>query len=516
MNKELNQYINRFSEQLKKLNLKTFENESLTELINSRKADLNNLFMAGMGASTLFLRLGAVYLLVRKLKQGNIQDDAILTKQIVENLHDILPSDTNWKIIWEICASEESNLWVSPIAKEKGEQQNLLEKFITFRNKYVHGAILLDELHINDLVKGLNVMNELISVHGNLFNEFNLYLKEDSYYLSYNKEEFCLHPFIQKGESDTPYIFQGLYQNKSIPELIGVEFGDVVKQDNKEAYAEVFDPLTKTLRNGTGQLFLHTDRMKYYLDCFVGREREIDAILNWINTETDKNVLPIYSEAGMGKGALTAGVIDQLLNDSIPVMYHFCGSGLANSLQSVLYHFILQGKNMPGMNGAGIWKVKDELLKNKMDRLPSRYFDAIKLFQSLLQNCYSPSQKYKDKPLVIIIDGLDEAAVINSQLKITDWFYTYNDKDEIESHWISPPSIKWIFTYRFLPEKEKQGFQLGGRFGLEENSLVQPLQGLTDTAVREALKQFEVSEEFVQAVLEKGAVDMKVSEVCSH
>ena len=37
-----------------------------------------------------------------------------------------------------------------------------------------------------------------------------------------------------------------------------------------------------------------------------------------------------------------------------------------------------QGKNMPGMNGAGVWKVEDEALQRKMDRLPSRYFDAIK------------------------------------------------------------------------------------------------------------------------------------------
>jgi hypothetical protein len=32
------------------------------------------------------------------------------------------------------------------------------------------------------------------------------------------------------------------------------------------------------------------------------------------------------------------------------------------------------------------------------------------------------------------------------------------------------------------------------------------LQGLTEESVREALKKFEVSEEFVQTVIERGAV----------
>jgi hypothetical protein len=158
------------------------------------------------------------------------------------------------------------------------------------------------------------------------------------------------------------------------------------------------------------------------------------------------------------------------------------------------------------MNGAGVWKVEDEILQRKMERLPSRYHDAIKLFQTLLTDCYSPTAKYKDKPLVIVVDALDEAAVANSQLKISDWFYTYNDKDEIEEDWTSPNHIKWIFTYRSLPDKTKSGFQLGGRFAIQEMSMVQPLQGLTEDAVREALNKFEVSDDFVQAVLEKGAI----------
>jgi hypothetical protein len=161
---------------------------------------------------------------------------------------------------------------------------------------------------------------------------------------------------------------------------------------------------------------------------------------------------------------------------------------------------------MDGMNGAGVWKIEDESLQRKMERLPSRYYDAIMLFQKLLTECYAPAKKYEGKPLVIVIDGLDEAGVANSQLKISDWFYTYNDKDEPEEDWKSPEFIKWIFTYRSLSNNSKDGFQLGGRFTLENNELLQPLQGLTEDAVRAALKQFEVSEEFIQTVIERSAL----------
>ena len=107
---------------------------------------------------------------------------------------------------------------------------------------------------------------------------------------------------------------------------------------------------------------------------------------------------------------------------------------------------------------------------------------------------------------MIVIDALDEAAVANNQLKITDWFYTYNDKDEPESDWISPVHVKWIFTYRSLSANPKNGFQLGGRFLLEQNEMLQPLKGLTEEAVKAALNKFEVSDEFVQTVIERGAV----------
>jgi hypothetical protein len=66
--------------------------------------------------------------------------------------------------------------------------------------------------------------------------------------------------------------------------------------------------------------------------------------------------------------------------------------------------------------------------------------------------------------------------------------------------------VKWIFSYRSMANQGKEGFRLDGRFNIENNELLQPLGGLSEVAVREALKPFDVSEEFIQTVIERGAL----------
>jgi hypothetical protein len=476
----------------------------LDQAIEAQTSKLNNLFMAGLGMGTLFLRMGAVIQMCEKLHDGDSSNDALFMKQVMDNLRETLPSDTNWKNLWYASMKMETK-WSEAIPYDSNKN-SMLERFVTFRNKFVHQYIRLVPDHLNDIKKGLNILDEMSALYA-LFEGGEIVLEDSNYYWEQNKSKLELHPFVQQGEHEgLPYLFQGLYENKSKAKFINTLYGDETKPKINLSIDEQFQPMQQALRGGAGQVFDHSERLKYYLDCFVGRGREVSAILNWIDSENENNVLPIYSDAGMGKGALTAGVLDALFNNKVPVMYHFCGSGMANSLHAVLYHFILQGKKMPGMDGAGVWKIEDEAIQRKMDRLPSRYFDAIKLFQNLLSGCYLPTKKYMEKPLVIVIDGLDEAAVANSQLKIADWFYIYNDKDEIEEDWKSPSHVKWIFTYRSLSDKSKGGFQLGGNFNLETNELLQPLNGLTEEAVREALEKFEVSEEFIQTVLERGVV----------
>jgi len=493
------QYHNRYLQMKAEL-----KGSDLSAWIETETSRLNNLFMAGLGMGTLFLRMGAVIQMSEKLHDGNSDNDALFMKQVVDNLRETLPSDTNWKNLWYASMVADSK-WEKAIPRDSNKNTTL-DRFVTFRNKYVHQTIRLIPEQINEVEKGLKVLDEMASLFA-LFDGGDVILKKDCYFWKQGKSSLELHPFVQKGSQEgLPYLFQGLYENKSKAKFINTIYGDETQPDINLPLDEKFQPMQQALRGGAGQVFDHSERMQYYLDCFVGREREVQSVLDWVKGDSANNVLPIYSEAGMGKGALTAGIIDGLMKDNIPVMFHYCGSGMANSLHAVLYHFILQGKKMPGMNGAGIWKVEDEALQRKMDRLPSRYHDAIKLLQGLLDGCFSPAKKYEGKPLVIVMDGLDEAAVANSQLKVSDWFYTYNDKDEPEEDWQSPDFVKWIFTYRSLPDKSKEGFRLDGRFALEKNELLQPLQGLTEEAVRAALKEFEVSEEFIQTVMERGAV----------
>ena len=476
----------------------------LLKHVEEDAAGLNNLFMAGLGMGTLFLRMGAVIQMSEKLHDGDTSNDALFMKQVMDNLRETLPSDTNWKILW-YASMKPGSKWDNAIPRD-GNNGSILDRFVTFRNKYVHQSIRLIPGYLKEIEKGIKVLDDMANLFV-LFEAGEIELKDERHFWRQGESTLELSPFVQKGAHEgLPYLFQGLYENKSKAKFINTVYGDETQPEVNLQLDEKFEPIQQALRGGAGQVFDHSERLKYYLDCFVGREREVRSVLEWVNGDSINNVLPIYSEAGMGKGALTAGIIDGLMRDNIPVMYHYCGSGMANSLHAVLYHFILQGKMMPGMKGAGIWKVEDESLQRKMDRLPSRYHDAIHLFQKLLDDCYNPPRKYKDKPLVIVIDGLDEAAVANSQIKVSDWFYSYNDKDEPEEDWKSPGFIKWIFTYRSLPSNSKDGFRLDGRFGIEQNDLVQPMQGLTEGSVREALKQFNVSEEFIQTVMERGAV----------
>ena len=476
----------------------------LLKHVEEDAAGLNNLFMAGLGMGTLFLRMGAVIQMSEKLHDGDTSNDALYMKQVMDNLRETLPSDTNWKILW-YASMKPGSKWDNAIPRD-GNKDSILDRFVTLRNKYVHQSIRLIPEHLKEIEKGIQVLDDMANLFV-LFEAGEIELKDERHFWRQGESTLELSPFVQKGvQEGLPYLFQGLYENKSKAKFINTVYGDETQPEVNLQLEEKFEPIQQALRGGAGQVFDHSERLKYYLDCFVGREREVRSVLEWVNGDSINNVLPIYSEAGMGKGALTAGIIDGLMRDNIPVMYHYCGSGMANSLHAVLYHFILQGKKMMGWEGAGIWKVEDESLQRKMDRLPSRYHDAIHLFQKLLDDCYNPPRKYKDKPLVIVIDGLDEAAVANSQIKVSDWFYSYNDKDEPEEDWKSPGFIKWIFTYRSLPSNSKDGFRLDGRFGIEQNDLVQPMQGLTEGSVREALKQFNVSEEFIQTVMERGAV----------
>ena len=524
----IKRYLDRYQDIKTKLGLDKANTEQIAHLIANQKSDLNNYYMAALGLSTLLLRLGAVVSLCKKLHHLDDKGDALFMKQVIDNLRESLPSDTSWRTIWEISATDDFH-WSKPLAKDNNGQ-NILGRFVKFRNDFVHQSVRVVPEHIVMIEKSITLFDEMSKL-ADLFENTSIFLEENKFYFNTSSEKYCLHPFLQQGEEEgLPYLFQGLYGNKTEAKFINTHFGnewpDTKENDGLEKSRQIaktsleptFEPMLQALKAGVGVFFNHSERIAYYLECFVGRDEELKKILDWCQSDSKNNVLPIYAEAGMGKGALVAKVIEQLNSKkSFPcVLYHFCGSGMQNSLHATLYHLITKGQEN------GWWNTTNEIVAKKLKRLPSKYIDLIHFFQMLLSgdideildekgklnespNFKSPRNN-KSGNLIIIIDALDEAAVANSSMRLSDWFYTYNEKEEPQEDWRSPSNIKWIFTYRSSAEGEKQFYQLHNFKEIELIEVLQPLKGLGENAVEKALEKFKVSKEFIAAVIEKGKI----------
>ena len=489
-------YHNRY-EEIKHEKKVSSDIDVLTNLIENDNAGLNNFFMAAFGMSTLILRMGAVIQMCRKFELLDEYGDALFTKQVLDNLRETLPSDTSWKNIWNISAVEE--VWRKPTLQAKGGQ-SLLDRFVTFRNKFVHQNIQLSQEFLVQLSKGIGMFDEIASLIA-LFENGNLTLIEGKYHWEENTESICLHPYVQVGkEKDHPYIFQGLHKSKEQVAILNVIAGNEEAQE-AQILEQVFEPMRSSLQGGAGQVFDHSERIAYYQSCFVGRDREKNVILDFCSKSDAQNMLCVKSPAGMGKGALIADVIQQLKEDRTQVLYHFCGAGMQNSLHATLYHFILQGAR------TAYWDRSDETIDRKLNRLPSKLIDVIHLFQLLLSEHLNIQKNNTTGNLVIIIDGLDEAQVAYSQLKISDWFYKYNEKEEPEEDWRSASNIRWVFTYRCEDDGKESFYQFPKMKECAQIDLLQPLKGLSPEAVDEAFKHFRVSDDFKKTVVEKAEIN---------
>ena len=473
------------------------ESEVILQLIESDAAGLNNYFMAALGMSTLILRFGSVIQLCQKFEDLDEHGDALFLKQILDNLRESLPSDTSWKNLWTLSATDDN--WMAPVVKPKNGEA-LLNRFITFRNRYVHQLIRLEASFLPQIASAVSLFDEMAELT-RLFSGGNLVLSEGKFTWQQNEQRIALYPYVQPGQQgEDPYIFQGLYDNKSQAHLLNLRFGDEDIQAASEHLEPKFNPIKEAIKGGAGQVFEHSERIAYYQSCFVGRDREKRAILDFCSGDGDQNILCIKSPAGMGKGALIADVIEELKQDKSQVLFHFCGAGIQNSLHATLYHFILQGQRHQ------YWEQTDEIIKRKLERLPSKYIDVIHLFQSLVAENLKLQKNNTSGNLVLLIDGLDEAQVAYAQLKISDWFYTYNEKEEPEEDWRSPSNIRWIFTYRCDDDGKESFYQFPKMKECAQIDLVQPLKGLSPEAVDEAFKDIKVSDEFIKTVIERAEI----------
>lgn len=507
----INKYLNRYREIVQSKNIEATEQRVL-ELLRDDPSGLNNYFMSSLGMSTLILRLGAVIQLCRKFESLNIEGDLSFSKELLDNLCETLPSDTNWKNMWVSSALEEK--WIKPtlsdnINKPNDKNESLLSRFVTFRNNFVHQKIQLRENQVDDLIAGIEIFKKMEALVC-LFDKGRLELMDKKYYWIEDCNETLLHPFLQAYENkDQPYIFQGLH-NKEKVHLLNTQLGDKKNQDPEVFINPLFEPHRKSLRYGTGQVFNHDERIARYQSVFFGRERERKLLLDFCQSKDAQNILCVKSPAGMGKGALMADLIGQLKEKSIQTLYHFCGSGLHNSLQAILYHYIWQAKN------SSWWEVKNVGIKQKLERLPGKYIDTISLFQKLLDEYLKIGRNNKSGNMVIILDALDEAYVASSQVKISDWFSAYNEEEEPIADWRSKPNIRWVFSYRCAEDGSENFYKFphmketakpdsdSKQIGIE---VLQPLQGLNPNVVSKVFKErFEVSDDFLKVLIEKAIV----------
>jgi hypothetical protein len=495
----ISNYVERFRSQYNDLQIEGLNLDAFSELITQKKSQINNMLMSGLGASTLILRLSAVINLSIKLEEGSDEEDALLMKQILDNIREILPSDTNWNNVLKITCKKDSP-WYEYVSHKKGVSP-AFDKFITFRNRFVHEIITLNPIHSKRLLEGIDSL-KFICENISLMYENTEFKEIDSKFYFIGKtdllksQKICIHPFVQSGSSDgLPYIFQGLYDKKTTAELIGTFYGDILEDEDSSEYDEVFNPMIKSLKGGAGKVFDHSDRFTYYNECFVGREQECEEILNWLKDSSEtNNILPLYSSAGMGKGALVSNIISSSKEIGIPVLFHFCSSGMANNLQAILYHLILLAKK------SQIWDTENDEIVNKLRRLPSKYPDLINFLHELIDNHFVKTRKNLSGNLLIVVDGLDEAAVTYPEYNISDYFNEYDENGEVTGKWESKPNVKWIFTYR-------QGFynfpDLESIFNLD---LVQPLNGLSVGSIESALSLFNPTSEFIETIAERGKV----------
>ena len=634
---------------------------------------LTNLIMSGLGMGTLYLRMGAIIMIAEELAKPDNEKNISFLKVIADNLVSKLPNDGEWTNIWvKYLELNPHKVWNDYANKNKENQTKSkftfkINDFVEFRNNVAHQKITIDNKYSDKIKVGLNILRvmsdfkeifincrfeentKLIFFSKKLGKPINVwpYIRVDE---ENKKEAIGKQPFQANVEGILPYLFSGKYYQGA--KFINTQGGETNKEQDEDIEVN-FKEIQKVITNFNGdKAFNFDEKTSNYNEWFIGREDEVKAISDWIdNSETEKNVFPIFAPAGLGKGALVAKVIENLKEKNIKHLFHYCGSGAANNLQAILYHLIIQGKGYKIKDPVSdkedtivVWKSENlsEKFKGKYNRFPTQYIDVIELFQALLDSTepeiemvkeitdkdfdealsirnkqgelninvqfknicdllykisanklhkrtsellerlelllsdktnlnlkeknydrlieisinlnkdnfknnllsYIPKdysqvsntdnkiKKEVNSKLVIIIDGLDEAAVADHSKRISDWFYKYNDDapnaDDIRSKradkWISPKHIKWIFTFRYTKDESKKIKQydypneIEAEFNIEENESLQPLKPLNITAeeLNKALiidleKNMNknaptLTNDFINAILEKGKI----------
>ena len=178
-------------------------------------------------------------------------------------------------------------------------------------------------------------------------------------------------------------------------------------------------PVTETTaldRERTAQRAFINSRHGQYLR----RQSDFDQINAFV--DSDEQNLVVTGQSGMGKSALLANWIKENTgNERFNLVYHFVGNSLSasNSYANILRHLCDEIYDLYGIN------------RNNVDTNDKKIEDEAK--NAFMEVC---NQK---KPLVIVIDGIDQVLQISNQKQLT-WLPDANS------------NLKYIFTT--LPEDE--------------------------------------------------------------
>lgn len=435
----LKKALNIHNEELKS-DTEKIEGELSSDENQKNKQLLNNLIMAGLGMGTLYLRMGAIIMIAEELAKPDNEKNISFLKVIADNLVPKPPNDGEWTNIWVKHLELNTNsIWNNLINEANNHNQNIpkikfnIGDFVEFRNNIAHQKIILGVDYLKQIKEGFNALRvmakfkdifincsfeentQLVFFSKELAKPINVwpYIRVDE---ENKKEAIGKQPYQPSVEGILPYLFSGKYYQ-------GVKFintqGGESNKEQDEDIEDNFKEIQKVITNFNGdKAFNFDEKTSNYNDWFIGREDEVKAISDWIdNSETEKNVLPIFASAGLGKGALVAKVIENLKEKNIKHLFHYCGYGAANNLQAILYGLIIQGgwdkdfNKIINEDKKSIWNVKNlsPKLQNRFARFPTQYIDVIELFQALLDSTEPESEPLKE----ITDKDFDEALETN-------------------------------------------------------------------------------------------------------
>lgn len=153
---------------------------------------------------------------------------------------------------------------------------------------------------------------------------------------------------------------------------------------------------------------------------YLRRQSDFDRINAFVDSE--EQYLVVTGQSGMGKSALLANWIKENTgNERFNLVYHFVGNSLSasNSYANILRHLCDEIYDLYGIN------------RNNVDTNDKKIEDEAK--NAFMEVCN------QEKPLVIVIDGIDQVLQISNQKQLT-WLPDANS------------NLKYIFST--LPEDE--------------------------------------------------------------